>query len=401
MGDAHDLPERPGTGASPNALRRGPSQQLRAAPRARAASARVHAAHLGDTRRGDRSARGGEPERQRRKRDRRRRLGRVARGAGRYPGDVHLPGLSGPGSRGDLRRVARQHLLRQRQRGRHRDHDALADLPDHDPPGHGRVARSTGHGGQRAFAVRPDRSTPALPVAVRSGQRGRRGSVRVRRRRERRGLRHGPPPRRNARRLALERDRGVRRPERRRARRHGRRQPHLGRPARQALGKRGRRSSRTRTAMDITRTAIERNRVTFLALLVIAFSGFSAYRNLPKDEDPGFIIRTALITTIFPGASPGARRRTRHGQDRGSRPGDPGAGLGEQRIARRRVVGLRQHPREREGDAADLGQPAPQGGARRAGAAGQRHRTLGQRRVRGRLRDPARDSRGTASATPS
>ena len=56
--------------------------------------------------------------------------------------------------------------------------------------------------------------------------------------------------------------------------------------------------------MSITRAAIERNRVTTAALLVVAAAGVSSFLNLPQSEDPGFIIRTAVVQTVFPGASP-------------------------------------------------------------------------------------------------
>jgi multidrug efflux pump subunit AcrB len=56
--------------------------------------------------------------------------------------------------------------------------------------------------------------------------------------------------------------------------------------------------------MNITRLAITNNRTTFMLLLVILFFGFNAYKNMPKDYDPGFIIRTAQVITQFPGASP-------------------------------------------------------------------------------------------------
>ncbi|NNC63547.1 MAG: efflux RND transporter permease subunit, partial [Gammaproteobacteria bacterium] len=55
--------------------------------------------------------------------------------------------------------------------------------------------------------------------------------------------------------------------------------------------------------MDITRLAIEKNRVFFAALLVVLLSGIAAYRDMPRSEDPGFIIRVALVQTLFPGAS--------------------------------------------------------------------------------------------------
>ncbi len=56
--------------------------------------------------------------------------------------------------------------------------------------------------------------------------------------------------------------------------------------------------------MSITQAALENNRVTLVALLVILFAGLGAYRDMPQNEDPGFIIRVALVMTYFPGASP-------------------------------------------------------------------------------------------------
>ena len=56
--------------------------------------------------------------------------------------------------------------------------------------------------------------------------------------------------------------------------------------------------------MDITRLAIEKNRIFVAALVVVLLSGMSAYTDMPRSEDPGFVIRTALVQTIFPGASP-------------------------------------------------------------------------------------------------
>ena len=54
----------------------------------------------------------------------------------------------------------------------------------------------------------------------------------------------------------------------------------------------------------MTRLAIEKNRITLAALLIVAAGGFAAYLDLPQNEDPGFTIRTALVMTYFPGASP-------------------------------------------------------------------------------------------------
>ncbi|MEM8964274.1 MAG: efflux RND transporter permease subunit, partial [Acidobacteriota bacterium] len=56
--------------------------------------------------------------------------------------------------------------------------------------------------------------------------------------------------------------------------------------------------------MNITAAAIRYNRVTLVAVLALFVSGLSAYVQLPKAQDPGFTIRTATVTTPFPGASP-------------------------------------------------------------------------------------------------
>ena len=50
--------------------------------------------------------------------------------------------------------------------------------------------------------------------------------------------------------------------------------------------------------------AIERKRVTVVALLVVLAAGVSTYNNMSRAEDPGFLVRTALVQTVFPGASP-------------------------------------------------------------------------------------------------
>jgi len=56
--------------------------------------------------------------------------------------------------------------------------------------------------------------------------------------------------------------------------------------------------------MSLTRAAIEKNRITVVAMMVIVMAGVSAYKGMPQNEDPGFIIRTAQALTFFPGASP-------------------------------------------------------------------------------------------------
>jgi multidrug efflux pump subunit AcrB len=56
--------------------------------------------------------------------------------------------------------------------------------------------------------------------------------------------------------------------------------------------------------VNVTRFAIEKNRITLVALILIFFAGINAYRTMPRAEDPGFVIRTAQVITYFPGASP-------------------------------------------------------------------------------------------------
>ena len=56
--------------------------------------------------------------------------------------------------------------------------------------------------------------------------------------------------------------------------------------------------------MSITQLALERNRVTIVAVLSVLILGIVTYFEMPRAEDPGFIIRTAVVTTQFPGASP-------------------------------------------------------------------------------------------------
>ncbi len=56
--------------------------------------------------------------------------------------------------------------------------------------------------------------------------------------------------------------------------------------------------------MSLTSFALERRTVTGTLIVVLLFAGIGAYLDAPRQMDPGFIIRTAMITTYFPGASP-------------------------------------------------------------------------------------------------
>ena len=56
--------------------------------------------------------------------------------------------------------------------------------------------------------------------------------------------------------------------------------------------------------MILTRNALAQLRVTLVALFIVFAGGVSSYMSLPRAEDPGFTIRTAVVTTAFPGAGP-------------------------------------------------------------------------------------------------
>ncbi|MBT8077029.1 MAG: efflux RND transporter permease subunit [Gammaproteobacteria bacterium] len=54
----------------------------------------------------------------------------------------------------------------------------------------------------------------------------------------------------------------------------------------------------------LTDAAISNNRITLTVAVLVVLSGVIAFQSIPKAQDPGFIVRTVLITTRFPGASP-------------------------------------------------------------------------------------------------
>ncbi|MGB0722852.1 MAG: efflux RND transporter permease subunit [Gammaproteobacteria bacterium] len=56
--------------------------------------------------------------------------------------------------------------------------------------------------------------------------------------------------------------------------------------------------------MNLTRWAIDNNRLTWVLLLVVVVSGAQTFLAMPRDYDPGFIIRAAQVVSYFPGASP-------------------------------------------------------------------------------------------------
>ena len=55
---------------------------------------------------------------------------------------------------------------------------------------------------------------------------------------------------------------------------------------------------------DLTRIALDKRRITIVAAVLLFTAGAMVYREMPRAEDPGFTVRTAMVQTIFPGASP-------------------------------------------------------------------------------------------------
>jgi len=56
--------------------------------------------------------------------------------------------------------------------------------------------------------------------------------------------------------------------------------------------------------MNITKIAIEKNRITYLILAMVLIMGIVGYQSLSRDAMPPFTIRVASIVTSFPGAGP-------------------------------------------------------------------------------------------------
>lgn len=56
--------------------------------------------------------------------------------------------------------------------------------------------------------------------------------------------------------------------------------------------------------MNLTRLALQHRTATSVLLGILVLAGTMAYGRLPRAEDPGFVVRTAVVTSFFPGASP-------------------------------------------------------------------------------------------------
>ncbi len=56
--------------------------------------------------------------------------------------------------------------------------------------------------------------------------------------------------------------------------------------------------------MNLAEFSIKNQVLSVIVILLAVFGGWNAYQNMPRFEDPEFTIRTALIFTQYPGASP-------------------------------------------------------------------------------------------------
>ncbi len=56
-------------------------------------------------------------------------------------------------------------------------------------------------------------------------------------------------------------------------------------------------------ALNLVDLTLKNNRLAIIVTLAVVVWGFLAYLSLPKAEDPGFVVRTAVINTQMPGAS--------------------------------------------------------------------------------------------------
>nr|MBD3622561.1 efflux RND transporter permease subunit [Sunxiuqinia sp.] len=56
--------------------------------------------------------------------------------------------------------------------------------------------------------------------------------------------------------------------------------------------------------MNLTRITLNNNRITIIAILIVAFIGVANYFQLERDSMPPYTIRMATVVTKFPGASP-------------------------------------------------------------------------------------------------
>ena len=56
--------------------------------------------------------------------------------------------------------------------------------------------------------------------------------------------------------------------------------------------------------MNIAEVSIRKSVITWTITVVMLILGYQAYQNLPRLEDPEFVIKDAVVITSYPGASP-------------------------------------------------------------------------------------------------
>ena len=56
--------------------------------------------------------------------------------------------------------------------------------------------------------------------------------------------------------------------------------------------------------MNLARMAIEKRTLTYFTVFLLVVGGIASYYQLGQLEDPEFTVKTAVITTAYPGASP-------------------------------------------------------------------------------------------------
>ena len=56
--------------------------------------------------------------------------------------------------------------------------------------------------------------------------------------------------------------------------------------------------------MNLTRLAIENRAVSYFAVVLLFFAGVASFLSLGQLEDPEFTIKSAVVSTLYPGASP-------------------------------------------------------------------------------------------------
>ena len=56
--------------------------------------------------------------------------------------------------------------------------------------------------------------------------------------------------------------------------------------------------------MNLTKTALDSNRIVIMLVLMMIGAGIIAYGNLSRDAMPPYTVRVCAVVTQFPGASP-------------------------------------------------------------------------------------------------